>query len=337
MGDVWYGSSRSGARLWGDTGAVQPSRHRQCLFRHGKLWQQRLIPLAPESFPVSLIQGFDPHERAPRKVLDGMDLYCGGGSFGRGLEEGGAVRNKWAVDYNREAIHTYHANLQDPDGMSLYFGSVNDILAAGIRGHFGEHVPEPGKVDFISAGSPCQGFSNVNRDRRTDESLRNSSLVASVAAFIDFYRPKFALLENVLSMAAKGPNKQDESVFSQLLCALVGMGYQVQQFNLDAWSFGSPQNRSRLFVSIAAPGLELPPHPALSHSHPNSKGARSIGKASNGQPLGCDALKRRHSDTSLLPRARAISPGLGTAPVRRASRTRTTERCSARSRPSGSS
>lgn len=53
------------------------------------------------------------------------------------------------------------------------------------------------------------------------------------------------------------PDKREINVFSQLLCCLVGMGYQCQQFTLDAWSFGSPQSRTRLFLSIAAPGQRL--------------------------------------------------------------------------------
>ncbi|KAH0562094.1 hypothetical protein GP486_003210 [Trichoglossum hirsutum] len=244
-------------------------------------FRRELIPLS-KPFPL-MNQGFDPDETPSRPMMNGMDLFCGGGNFGRGLEEGGAVRNKWAVDIGKEQIHTYRANLKKPDDTNLYFGSINDILRSGLRGNFSSHVPEPGEVDFISAGSPCQGFSNANNRREEEKGLRNSSLVASVAAFVDFYRPKYALLENVAGMASK---KHDRNVFSQLLCALIGMGYQVQQFNLDAWSFGSPQSRSRLFVSIAAPGLKLPPHPALSHSHPPGKGDRGIGTGANGEKYG---------------------------------------------------
>ncbi|KAI9676950.1 MAG: DNA methyltransferase Dim-2 [Caeruleum heppii] len=241
----------------------------------------------------SLIEGFDPNAPPPRPTLKGLDLFCGGGNFGRGLEEGGAVEHHWAVDFDRDAIHTYHANLKRPDQTALYFGSVNDFLAGATQGRFTVRIPSPGDVDYIVAGSPCVGFSVANQNRSSEASLRNCSLVASVAAFIDFYRPKYALLENVISMATKGARHQDENVFSQVLCCLVGMGYQVQQFNLDAWSFGSPQSRSRIFISIAAPGLQLPPHPVISHSHPEGKKDRALGVASNGVPFG----RRRFEST----------------------------------------
>lgn len=54
--------------------------------------------------PTSLIQGFDP--RLPHEQpLRGLDLYCGGGNFGRGLEEGGTIENSVAVDLDQAAIH----------------------------------------------------------------------------------------------------------------------------------------------------------------------------------------------------------------------------------------
>ncbi|KZF21853.1 S-adenosyl-L-methionine-dependent methyltransferase [Xylona heveae TC161] len=252
--------------------------------------QQKLVPL--QEMPGTVIEGFDPKVSAQQPQLRGLDLFCGGGNFGRGLEEGGAMKVKWAVDYSEKAIYTYRANLEDLDVTHLFYGSVNDFLMRSIQGLNAEDIPLPGDVDFISAGSPCQGFSNANLQRDKIEALQNCSLVASVAAFVDYYRPKYAVLENVLGMARKGPSKQakatgvDGNIFSQLLCTFVGLGYQVQYYPIDAWSYGSPQSRSRLFVSITAPGLPLPPHPSLSHSHPATIRDRSIGMAVNNLDFG---------------------------------------------------
>ena len=239
------------------------------------------------TIPRSLAQGFDPLDLPARTVLNGLDLFCGGGNFGRGLEEGGAVRNRWAVDIDKNAIHTYNANLDESDHTKLFYGSVNDMLAQAMKGNpkSSDLIPLRGEVDFISAGSPCQGFSNLNNEPNNEKGLRNQSLVASVAAYIDFYRPKYGVLENVLSMAKKGRGR-DEDVMSQLICAIVGMGYQVQLSVLDAWSFGSPQSRGRLFLTFAAPGLKPMEHPDLSHSHPPSALSRGLGKLANGQAFG---------------------------------------------------
>ena len=240
-----------------------------------------------DNIPKSLIQGFNPSDTPSRKLLRGLDLYCGGGNFGRGLEEGGALHNVVAVDILKTAIHTYFANLKDPEGTKLFFGSVNDLLMQALHGNpkNSNLVPLPGDIDIISAGSPCQGFSILNPDKNNDIGLKNQSLVASVAAYVDFYRPKYGLLENVMNMAQKGRGR-DEDVLSQLICSIVGMGYQLQLFVVDAWSCGSAQSRSRLFVSFAAPGCEPLDHPQLSHSHPPKIADRGLGKLANGQSFG---------------------------------------------------
>ena len=255
----------------------------------------KLSPIGTEH-PESLIQGFDPHQEPSRQKLRGLDLFCGGGNFGRGLEEGQAVRNMWAIDMDKVAIHTYHANLRDPEDTHLFFGSVNDQLFQALQGNpeNSQFVPQPGEVDFISAGSPCQGFSLLNNSREQEKGLQNQSMVASVAAYIDFYRPKYGLLENVLNMAQTG-KERDHDVLSQLICAIVGMGYQLSTFLIDAWSYGSPQSRSRIFVAFTAPGLEPIPHPELSHSHPPNTNDRGLGLQANGLAFG----ERRYEPTPL--------------------------------------
>ena len=237
-----------------------------------------------EPFQITLRQGFDPTETPAQKKLRGLDLFSGGGNFGRGLEEGGALQMEWALDWNKWAIHSYRANLQDPDRVKLFYGSANDFMAQALNGNCSDLVPQLGEVDFISAGSPCQGFSNANQKQGSDQSLQNSSMVASVASHIDLYRPQYAILENVPSMASS--NTKDRNPFAQMLCALVGMGYQVQHFHLDAWSFGNPQSRSRLFILATAPGLATPPKPSLTHSHPKHTINRSLGRAANGHRFG---------------------------------------------------
>lgn len=126
------------------------------------------------------------------------DLYCGGGNFGLGLKKGSRCtidgRQPMGGRLRRESgpVHTYYANLRKPEGTALHYGSVNDFLAHVIRRRNSEYIPAPGEVSFISAGSLCQGFSNINGRKQSEQSLRNCSLVASVAAYIDFYRPKYA-------------------------------------------------------------------------------------------------------------------------------------------------
>lgn len=238
------------------------------------------IPLGSGDIP-KLRQGFHPDYATKLPRLNGLDLFCGGGNFGRGLEDGDGIEMKWANDLSPTAIHTYMANSKS--GCTPYLGSVDDLLYAAITGAKG--APEPGDVHFISGGSPCQGFSVLTNDKCTPQQRKNQSLIASFASFIDIYRPYYGLLENVASIVQPA-SKKESCFFSQLVCAVVGLGYQVQILPLEAWSFGSAQRRTRLFLLFTAPGLRAPRPPCPSHSHPPGTQKRSFGKMSNGLPFG---------------------------------------------------
>lgn len=237
-------------------------------------------------YPPRLRQGFDPLEKPAFPRLKALDLFCGGGNFARGLEEGGSIDIKWAVDIDPHAVHSYRANLDDPSKVGLFLGSVNDYLSKAMNGRYCKIIARPEEVDIIIGGSPCPGFSSANNRKDEDKGLKNNSLIASFAAYVDFYRPKYALLENVPNVAECSAKNQNKNVFSQMICAFVAMGYQVQQFLLDAWTCGSPQSRTRLFISIAAPGYPPLPPPSMSHSHPLKTLSRSLGVAANGLKFG---------------------------------------------------
>lgn len=144
-----------------------------------------------------------------------------------------------AIDIGAAQIHTYYTNLKDPTKTKLFHGSVNDLLSQALQGNPNkiDLIPSPGEIDIIIAGSPCQGFSNMNNSKNNRKGLKNQSLIASVAAYVDFYRPKYGILENVLGLARSDGNA-DKDVCSQLVCALVGLGYQLEIFLIAAWSCG---------------------------------------------------------------------------------------------------
>ncbi|KAI1770183.1 S-adenosyl-L-methionine-dependent methyltransferase [Hypoxylon cercidicola] len=252
--------------------------HQEILLEEG---ESTFVPL-DMSVLGQLRQGFDPARPHQAQVLRGLDLYCGGGNFGRGLEDGGAIEMRWANDIWKEAIHTYMANTK-PDTCTPFFGSVDDLLVRAMEGKDGV-VPKPGDVHFISGGSPCPGFSRLTLDKTTEDQRKNQSLIASFASFVDLYRPYYGVLENVPQMV-NTKRLRDACVFSQLVCALVGLGYQVQVMFLDAWSFGAPQFRSRVFLCFSAPGFRMPKVPASSHSHPAGTRLTKLGEMSCGRPF----------------------------------------------------
>lgn len=245
----------------------------------------------------SFIQGFNPSNTSEDfKPLTTLDLFCGGGNFFRGFEDAGVAHATSACDINAHAIHTKKANQRDPsDCAGLYWGSAVEYFRAAIRGKYSRSIAVIGSIQLILAGSPCQGFSGLQQDKTSPRSRRNASMVALVVAFVELYRPEYALLENVFGMTVPLGEKKDQQVFAQIICALVGMGYQTQCFQIDAVTCGSSQTRTRIIISIAAPGLKPLEPPAATHAYPYAI-PRKIGRTVNGVPFGANESGRAPFD-----------------------------------------
>jgi DNA (cytosine-5)-methyltransferase 1 len=220
--------------------------------------------------------------------LVGLDLFCGGGNFGRGLEEGSAVKMRHAVDWNTEALHSYRANTKDPDDVQFFLGSVNHYLCLALLGSKDPRVALIGLIGLMSAGSPCPGFSPMQLNKLSEQSLSFASMVASVVAYVDTYSPQYFVLENVVPMTHKiRVDGREQNVFSQILASLVALGYQVQQFLEDSWSKGSSQQRSRVLIVASAPRTVPLSPPSRTHGHPAGREVRrSLGKTTNGLAFG---------------------------------------------------
>jgi DNA (cytosine-5)-methyltransferase 1 len=236
--------------------------------------------------PVLLIQGPDLEKEPPFEKLQGLSLFSGLGNLDKGLEEGGAVEFNTSVEYSPASIHTLHANAKDPENSKLWFGSVDDYLQTLISGKKSNLVAKIGEVDVIAAGSPCPGFSKMQQNPDSANSHRNASLITTFCSYLDVYRPKWAFLENVVNMAAFRKGHEEERILCQMIACLVVMGYQVHPFIMSSWNYGSCQCRSRIILSIAAPGLPLIAPPEHTHSHPDGKASKWIGTLSSGEKFG---------------------------------------------------
>jgi DNA (cytosine-5)-methyltransferase 1 len=115
--------------------------------------------------------------------------------------------------------------------------------------------------------------------------MRNASHVSTFCSFLDLYRPEYGVLENVVSMAHE--RLPGQNVLSQVVACIVSMGYQVNQYIMDTWSYGSGQHRSRLFLTVAAPGLDPIAQPWHTHSRSYEDiMGKSLGRLPNGQRFG---------------------------------------------------
>ncbi|CEH15499.1 DNMT1, dcm [Ceraceosorus bombacis] len=207
-----------------------------------------------------------------KKPLAVLDLFSGAGGLGLGFAQSEIAECRWAIEQDVCAAKTFSAA---HPGARVYAGDANDALIAVIAKQFHGVLPRPGEVDVILTGPPCQGFTLANCNH-SDEDPRNL-LVPVALSYIDIYRPRWAIIENVTGLVDKnngtvGDVKQ--GMPRLVMSALVTLGYSVRLATISAASMGVPQSRTRVVVVAAKAGEVLPDLPLPSHTVAGSQSAR---------------------------------------------------------------
>ncbi|KZP00453.1 S-adenosyl-L-methionine-dependent methyltransferase [Calocera viscosa TUFC12733] len=223
----------------------------------------------------------------PTEPLSCLELFHGAGALSLGLEQAGCITTKWAIDANPNAHMTLRANFPD---VAAILQDTNAALRRAIDLAEGRHppplfqmgsrsvqcpeLPRRGEVEIIIGGPPCQGFSRLN-SFATATDIRNS-LVGNALSYVDFYKPRFVLLENVEALlnmhsTVREDGEEDvkhvENAFAKLIvCFLVERGYQVRFKVLQAAQYGAPQMRNRIIFLAALKGETLPDFPLPTHT-----------------------------------------------------------------------
>ncbi|KAL5240708.1 hypothetical protein ACI65C_008118 [Semiaphis heraclei] len=192
------------------------------------------------------------------KPLRGLDIFAGCGGLSKGLEDSGLVISNWAIECDEKAAEAFKLN--NPES-TVFVEDTNHLLKLAIAGEKtnskNQNIPQKGEVDFICGGPPCQGFSGMNRFNSGQYSLFKNSLIVSFLSYIDFYRPKYFVVENVRNFVSF----KNSMILKLTLRCITRMGYQCTFGILQAGNFGVPQTRRRLIIMAAAPGEKLPFYP----------------------------------------------------------------------------
>jgi DNA (cytosine-5)-methyltransferase 1 len=101
---------------------------------------------------------------------------------------------------------------------------------------------EPGAIDLLVGGTPCQSFSVAGlRKGLTDP---RGNLALTFLGLADKLKPRWIVWENVPGVLSSSGGRD----FGSFLGALVELGYGFAYRVLDAQHFGVPQRRRRVFV-----------------------------------------------------------------------------------------
>ncbi|KPM08488.1 DNA (cytosine-5)-methyltransferase-like protein 1 [Sarcoptes scabiei] len=185
-----------------------------------------------------------------------LDLFagCGGLSWGFHL----MAKKHFAIENDRTAAQSFKTNYPKSIVLNADANLILNLLVEKNRDPFlSRNIPVLGSVDLIIGGPPCQGFTDMNRFYQSESSSLKRSTINCYLNFIELYRPKFFLFENVPSLISYA-----RSSIIKIFCSFfIHIGYQIRIAVLQAANYRLPQNRRRLFIIGSENSYQLPKFP----------------------------------------------------------------------------
>lgn len=164
-----------------------------------------------------------------RKTVIDLFSGCGGMSHGFKMAEFSPIL---AIDIWEDALKTYTLNNK---GVATLCSDISVLEPSLIKEKYNIN-----SVDVIIGGPPCQGFSIAGKRIINDQ---RNQLYKSFVRFVDFFRPKAFVMENVPNILSIGEGAIRQSIISDF----EALGYKVSYKTLLAADYGVPQNRRRAF------------------------------------------------------------------------------------------
>ncbi len=173
-----------------------------------------------------------------------LDLFSGCGGLSYGFEMAG-FKVLAGVDNWDDALKTFKYNHKNSRIHNL------DLFNFNLE-EFEDTANYKGKVDVIVGGPPCQGFSIAGHRLKDDP---RNSLYKAFVDFVEFYKPKVFLLENVPNILAMDGG----SIRDGIIKDFEALGYMITYKKLLASDYGVPQSRRRaVFVGSKKGTFEFP-------------------------------------------------------------------------------
>lgn len=231
--------SFDGAIVRTSVGRVSQPKSKKFIFT-----QELLAAMADESYlkcrtsPAQL--NGDEGDKSEIRVVD---MFGGCGAMALGVAEacralGHRFRMAGTFEIDDAALSVYCRNFGGPEPKRDVERSLSSRLGAPPTRRERALVEEFGRVDFVVAGPPCQGHSNLNnKTRRADP---KNELYLRVARFARLVKPKWIVIENVQAVLHDKRN-----VVGRTVRALRAMGYYVDHDVVSTDDVGVAQTRRR--------------------------------------------------------------------------------------------
>lgn len=184
-----------------------------------------------------------------KKELTYIDLFAGCGGLSLGLYNAG-WKGLFAIEKSPDAFETLKYNLiikKNHFAWPKWLPKENLDIKKVLKEHKSNLENLKGKVDMVTGGPPCQGFSTAGK---REESDKRNSLIKDYIKFIEIVKPKVLFFENVKGFTLGfNKNKTKGKQYSTFVSEkLISLGYNVSGELIDFSKFGVPQKRCRFIL-----------------------------------------------------------------------------------------
>lgn len=218
-----------------------------------------------------------------------LDLFCGTGAFSEGFkQQDDRIAIVGGIDVNHDALKTMKANHSTA---KIFAQDITTLKPSFIKNELGVN-----KIDLIIGGPPCQGFTSLRPFRSAEKDDPRNSLFEQFALFVNYFRPKYFVLENVVGLLT---HESGRTLLAIENC-FESIGYDFEWHVLNAANYGVPQKRER-FIMIGTERGGTINFPNPTHSY-------------NGRSIGYKDRTKMIFGHDYLPRALTIDDAISDLP-----------------------
>lgn len=164
-----------------------------------------------------------------------IELFAGAGGLALGVEKAG-FDTIGLIEFDNDAANTLKKNRPN---WNVICDDIANISPLNLLEKFNL---EPGELDLLSGGAPCQAFSYAGKRLGLEDA--RGTLFYHYAIFLKKLQPKTFLFENVRGLLTHDSGR----TYQTILNVFAECGYTIQKKVLNAWDYGNAQKRERLIT-----------------------------------------------------------------------------------------
>lgn len=218
------------------------------------------------------------------KNLTAISLFSGAGGMDIGVQQAGFTILS-CLELDKNCCETLRENISRENRKTIvYEGDIKEFAPEQLLKDLGYN---PGEVDLLFGGPPCQAFSQIGKQQSLlDE---RGLLLFQMVRYAKVIQPRAIMIEQVKGLlTAKDLSRKRGGVFEQFINELEELDYVPKWRVMLAADYGVPQLRERVFiVATKKPNGFQFPNPT--HSKPsetvnlfNLPPYRTVGDVING-------------------------------------------------------